>query len=103
MLKFLSAEALLFSPFWWSRPWFAPDAEPSGPSSAAARTIDRLLAVFLGRPVAGGWIDHVDATGAPIVNSMPASTLYHIFLAAAEADRVWGKQERAEKQPADME
>ena len=69
----------------------------------AARTIDRLLAVFLGRPVAGGWIDHVDATGAPIVDFMPASTLYHVFLAAAEADRVWGKQETAEKQTADME
>ena len=27
----------------------------------AARTIDRLFAAFLGRPVAGGWIDHVDA------------------------------------------
>ena len=72
-------------------------------AARAARTIDRLLAVFLGRPVAGGWIDHVDATGAPIVDFMPASTLYHVFLAAAEADRVWGKQERAEKQPADME
>ena len=72
-------------------------------AARAARTIDRLLAVFLGRPVAGGWIDHVDATGAPIVDFMPASTLYHVFLAAAEGDRVWGKQERAEKQPADME
>ena len=60
-------------------------------SARAAQTIDRLLAVFLGRPVAGGWIDHVDANGAPIVDSMPASTLYHVFLAAAEADRVWGQ------------
>ena len=64
----------------------------------AARTIDRLFAAFLGRPVAGGWIDHVDAKGAPLVDGMPASTLYHVFLAAAEADRLWGEQE---KRPAD--
>ena len=62
-------------------------------AARAARTIDRLLKVFLGRPVKGGWIDHVDANGAPLVDFMPASTLYHVFLAAAEADRVWGKQE----------
>ena len=70
-------------------------AAETGDEQAAARaaqTIDRLLAVFLGRPVAGGWIDHVDANGAPIVDTMPASTLYHVFLAAAEADRVWGEQ-----------
>jgi mannose-6-phosphate isomerase len=70
-------------------------------AARAARTIDRLLAVFLGRPVAGGWIDHVDAKGAPIVDGMPASTLYHVFLAAAEADRVWGKKETPGKQTAD--
>jgi mannose/cellobiose epimerase-like protein (N-acyl-D-glucosamine 2-epimerase family) len=69
-------------------------------TARAAQTIDRLLAVFLGRPIAGGWIDHVDATGAPIVDAMPASTLYHVFLAAAEADRVWGKQEAPEKRAA---
>jgi len=69
-------------------------AAETGDSEApprAARTIDRLMAVFVGRPVAGGWIDHVDAKGAPIVDFMPASTLYHVFLAAAEADRAWGQ------------
>ena len=59
----------------------------------AARTIDRLFSAFLGRPVPGGWIDHVDASGAPLVDGMPASTLYHVFLAAAEADRLWGERE----------
>ena len=66
-------------------------------AARAARTIDRLLSVFLGRPVAGGWIDHVDANGVRMVDSMPASTLYHVFLAAAEADRVWGQRETLEK------
>ena len=74
------------------------DAEAS---RRAARTIDRLMAVFLGRPVAGGWIDHVDANGAPMVDFMPASTLYHVFLAAAEADRVWGRQAKGQRPKAE--
>jgi mannose-6-phosphate isomerase len=57
----------------------------------AARTIDRLMQVFLGRPTAGGWIDRIDERGAPLVAFVPASTLYHVFRAAAEADRVWGR------------
>jgi len=71
-------------------------AAEAGDGQAAARAagvIDRLFSVFLGRPVPGGWIDHVDARGAPLVDGMPASTLYHVFLAAAEADRLWGGHE----------
>jgi mannose-6-phosphate isomerase len=59
-------------------------------TAQAGRLIDRLLDTFVGRPVSGGWIDHIDETGAPIVSFIPASTLYHLFLACAEADRVWG-------------
>lgn len=57
----------------------------------AARVIGRLRSAFLDRTVEGGWIDRLDAAGAPMVDHMPASTLYHLFLAAAEADRVWGR------------
>jgi mannose/cellobiose epimerase-like protein (N-acyl-D-glucosamine 2-epimerase family) len=69
----------------------------------AAQTIKRLMAVFLGRPVPGGWIDHVDANGAPIIDFMPASTLYHVFLAAAEADRVWGRHTKGERLKTDRQ
>jgi mannose-6-phosphate isomerase len=72
----------------------AAEAGDSEAPARAAQTIDRLLAAFLGRPVPGGWIDHIDAKGVPIVDSMPASTLYHVFFAAAEADRVWGQTAR---------
>ena len=81
----------------------AAEAGDERAAARAAQTIDRLLGAFLGRPVAGGWIDHVDATGAPIVDSMPASTLYHVFLAAAEADRVWGEQRKLGKKSADRQ
>ena len=43
-----------------------------------------LLDTFVGRPFAGGWTDHVDAAFKPRVDYVPASSLYHLFLAAAE-------------------
>jgi mannose-6-phosphate isomerase len=66
-----------------------------GDARAAMRAqgiIKRLMQTFLGRPVPAGWIDHINAAGNPIVEFMPASTLYHVFLATAEADRVWGQR-----------
>jgi N-acylglucosamine 2-epimerase/mannose-6-phosphate isomerase len=36
----------------------------------------------------GGWIDAFDKNGAPVARDMPASTLYHVFLAFAECLRV---------------
>jgi mannose-6-phosphate isomerase len=66
------------------------EAGDTAAGARAARLIERLFDVFLDRPVRGGWIDHVDADGRPIVSFMPASTLYHVMLAAMEADRLWG-------------
>ena len=44
-----------------------------------------LLEHFLDRPFAGGWTDHLDERRAPLVDYVPASSLYHLFFAAAEA------------------
>jgi len=49
--------------------------------SMAALLMDR----FLDRPFAGGWVDHLDAQGAPLVDYVPASSLYHLALAASVA------------------
>jgi mannose/cellobiose epimerase-like protein (N-acyl-D-glucosamine 2-epimerase family) len=60
----------------------------AGDSSAAAfaKTMsDRLLNTFLDRPFVGGWIDHVREDGTRLVDYVPASSLYHLFLAATEA------------------
>jgi mannose/cellobiose epimerase-like protein (N-acyl-D-glucosamine 2-epimerase family) len=54
----------------------------------AARCLARLMNTFLARPIPGGWIDHVSAAGAPMIDFMPASTLYHVFGALTEAHRV---------------
>jgi mannose-6-phosphate isomerase len=60
----------------------------AGCDRKAERCLSRLADTFIGKPMRGGWIDHVDATGTARVNMMPASTLYHLFGAAAEAARV---------------
>lgn len=56
------------------------DARPFADAMAGA-----LLTHFLDRPFAGGWTDQLDATRAPTVDYVPASSLYHLFFAAAEA------------------
>lgn len=43
-----------------------------------------LLDTFVDRPFTGGWIDHVEPDLAPRVDYVPASSLYHLFLAATE-------------------
>jgi mannose/cellobiose epimerase-like protein (N-acyl-D-glucosamine 2-epimerase family) len=51
--------------------------------------VDTLFRHFLDpAPVPGTWIDHVDADARPRVDKIPASTLYHVFLAFAELMRV---------------
>jgi len=53
-----------------------------GPRAEAI--VEALFDRFLDRPVAGGWVDWTDAEGAPLVTAIPASTLYHVFLAFSE-------------------
>jgi len=43
-----------------------------------------LNTVFLGMPFAEGWIDQFDAQGRPRVDYVPASSLYHLYLASTE-------------------
>lgn len=51
-----------------------------------ARRMAALLADhFLDKPFAGGWTDQISPTGTAAVGYVPASSLYHLFLAASEA------------------
>ena len=64
-----------------------------GDAGAAAMAGDMtaiLFDRFLDRPFPGGWIDHIDAGGAPLVDHVPASSLYHLFLAATVAQTIHG-------------
>lgn len=51
-------------------------------AAAAAGLADH----FLGRPFAGGWTDQIGADRVPTVDYVPASSLYHLMLAAVVAD-----------------
>ena len=44
-----------------------------------------LMRHFLDQPFAGGWVDHIAPDGAPLADYVPASTLYHLVLAASVA------------------
>jgi mannose-6-phosphate isomerase len=44
-----------------------------------------LLERFLDRPFVGGWTDQISAAGAPLVDYVPASSLYHLMFAASDA------------------
>lgn len=49
---------------------------------------DRLMQAFLAGPFPGGWVDRIDGMGRPLTDFVPASSLYHLMLAAAEADKI---------------
>lgn len=57
---------------------------------SAETLIEHLLATYLSGPFAGGWYDSYSEAGEISIDTVPASSFYHIFLAAAEADRVLG-------------
>jgi mannose/cellobiose epimerase-like protein (N-acyl-D-glucosamine 2-epimerase family) len=60
------------------------DLQP-GADALAEQMADVLLDRFLDRPFVGGWIDHVSADGTPLVDYVPASSLYHLMFAASDA------------------
>lgn len=58
------------------------------PAPVIDQTGQLLLSRYLGVQPAGVWIDAFDAEGAPAAKTVPASTLYHLFLAFAEVLRI---------------
>jgi mannose/cellobiose epimerase-like protein (N-acyl-D-glucosamine 2-epimerase family) len=57
------------------------------PRRAVEGSARRLLDFYLSPAPRGCWIDQRDADGNPDVETIPTSTLYHVFLAFAEALR----------------
>lgn len=73
-----------------AKAWLAEcSAGDPGAGPAAERTLRAFATQYLCACPAGAWIDRFDASG-PAVDHIPASTLYHLFVAIAEADRVLG-------------
>lgn len=60
------------------------DRRSAGPADLAARVTSNLFQDYLDTELEGGWIDRIDTIGKPMVDYMPASSLYHIYGAARE-------------------
>ncbi len=58
------------------------------PRAAVAGSARLLLDRYLAVAPRGSWMDAFDADGQPIATAVPASTLYHVFLAFAEVLRL---------------
>jgi len=77
-----------------TRSWPQTEAIKADVAMAEARSLplgeraDVIVAAlfdrFLDPAPAGGWIDWLDADGQPVVQTIPASTFYHLFLAFSE-------------------
>ena len=62
----------------------------SAPADGIVAAVDAIFRYHLADMRPGLWMDKVDANGAPLATSVPASTFYHLFLAFAELHRVAG-------------
>ena len=58
------------------------------PAPVIDPTVELLLQRYLSHDPPGTWLDAFDADGRSIVKTVPASTLYHVFLAFAEVLRI---------------
>jgi mannose/cellobiose epimerase-like protein (N-acyl-D-glucosamine 2-epimerase family) len=72
----------------WAKAWIAESEFGRDGAEAMARAaLADMAGWHLGRPFPAGWVDQVDAAGRDISGPIPASILYHVFVAVAEADR----------------
>lgn len=58
------------------------------PAPVIDPTVELLLQRYLSHNPPGTWIDAFDENGKPLSRTVPASTLYHVFLAFAEVLRI---------------
>lgn len=71
--------------------WLAQaESGVEGAAAEARAALARLDKHYLQHPVKGGWYDQFDEEGNSLVDTIPASSFYHILCAVAEADRVLG-------------
>ena len=72
-----------------AKAWIAQaEAGEPGAADAARDALVRMDRHYLRHPVLGGWYDQFDRDNRSLVDSIPASSFYHILCAVAEAERV---------------
>lgn len=48
----------------------------------------RLERHYLSHPVRGGWYDQFERDGKSLIDTIPASSFYHVLCAVTEAEQV---------------
>jgi mannose/cellobiose epimerase-like protein (N-acyl-D-glucosamine 2-epimerase family) len=75
-----------------AKAWIAQtEAGVHGAADEAREALARMYRHYLRHPVLGGWYDQFDRDNRSLVDSIPASSFYHILCAVAEAERVLGQ------------
>lgn len=76
----------------FAKAWLA-EAEAGQPGAAerAGTALEALDLHYLRQPLPAGWVDQLDEWLEPVPGPIPASTLYHIFVAVLDGERVLGR------------
>ena len=74
-----------------AKAWIAQAEAGDADASIEARAaLTRLERHYLSHPVRGGWYDQFDRDGKSLVDTIPASSFYHVLCAVTEAEQVLG-------------
>jgi mannose/cellobiose epimerase-like protein (N-acyl-D-glucosamine 2-epimerase family) len=72
-----------------AKAWIAQaESGEAGAADRARAALVRLERHYLSHPVRGGWYDQFDREGKSLVDTIPASSFYHVLCAVAEAEQV---------------
>ena len=72
-----------------AKAWIAQaESGDAGAADEARAALVRLERHYLSHPVKGGWYDQFDRDGTSLVDTIPASSFYHVLCAVTEAEQV---------------
>ncbi|KYH03135.1 AGE family epimerase/isomerase [Bradyrhizobium sp. DOA1] len=72
-----------------AKAWIAQaESGEAGAADEARAALVRLERHYLSHPVRGGWYDQFDREGKSLVDTIPASSFYHVLCAVTEAEQV---------------
>jgi mannose-6-phosphate isomerase len=74
-----------------AKAWIAQaESGEAGAADEARAALVRLERHYLSHPVRGGWYDQFDSDGKSLIETIPASSFYHVLCAVTEAEQVLG-------------
>lgn len=72
-----------------AKAWIAQaESGEAGAADEARAALVRLERHYLSHPVRGGWYDQFDSDGRSLIDTIPASSFYHVLCAVTEAEQV---------------